>query len=773
MTVSDLFASETKTVNKIFNTGERHSFIVPLYQRPYSWDVENVRQLLDDITTGLTYYLEDPESQVHFLGTLITIENSNYKQHQTDLEVRKALSKTIEDIIDGQQRISTIAVLATELHNRLNSYLNKLDADKNIPKSSLLDVIKDPANEYLHRLSGLFSYTVRQGARDLKKPILIRDSNDKWLIEEPEDLCNYSSSISHFIASYIKNSKTETSLYEGNLKENLKLINEFFYTVINEDSLSVENLDEFPSCYSICKNIQHEEIWGFDRSSDLLALIESECSEIIKPLIKIIAFSFFLLEKCCFTHIQPKTESSAFDLFQSLNATGTPLTALETFKPDVVRSVEANGENYNSSLSHFYFTEVEDQFSQLSSAQSKNDRTNEYLLLFGQSSDGRKLGKHFSQQLKWLKKNFQSVTEYDDKQSFLHKMSSTAKYSKLFIYPASSSTIINNFSKEIISNYQQDIEETLIEESKIALAFILESKHKISNIVLNRFFHEYRKCSSGSEKLALARIFCKTVKFLAAYFIILRGLGKYPDSEYRRIIGENFPWFSTTESIDFDAFSKNAQSTLPKYFDAINSIDTSEEEQWISKASSNINYLNNSSIIKLLLMFSFHNTVPDNDPGLMKTGKKGSTINYLSSKAWYSDELKTIEHICPQNLSQLWPTNIYQENIQHQIGNLTLLPNEINISLSNKSWLWKLIYYKFLSTRDTDEHKSLMSFAKDNGVVLPDSTQTLLANASFYSHIEPIAKFTFNTEWTSEVIKKRTHRILQISWETINSWLNR
>lgn len=774
MTVADLFASETKTVNKIFNTGERHSFIVPLYQRPYSWDSEHVTQLLDDIATGLTYYLEEPESQVHFLGTLITIENSNYKQHQNDLDVRKALSKTIEDIIDGQQRLSTIAVISTEAHFRITSYLNALDELGIKTDPMFLDVIKDPAIDYLYRLSGLFSYTVRHQAEDLKKPILIRDSDDKWLVEEPEDLSNYNSNISKFIASYIKKAETSLSVADGALQENLKIIKKFFDTIIDEETVATENFDVFPNCRLICTKVQHEEIWGFDRSSELLSLIDSECSHIVKPLIKLLAFSFFLLERCCFTHIQPKTESSAFDLFQSLNATGTPLTALETFKPDVVRTVEVQGETYKSSASHFYFTEVEDQFSQLTSAQSKNDRTNEYLLLFRQSSDGKKLRKHFSEQLKWLKKSFHGLKDYQSKEGFLHKMSSTAKYSRLLIYPNSSSTIINNFNREIISNYGQDIEEELLEESKVALIFILEAKHKISHIVLNRFFHELKKIGSGSSKLELAQDFCKAIRFLAAYFIYMRGLGKYPDLEYRKIIEMNFNWFSDSSMpITFDDFSTIAKSTLPKYLEKVSEVEGPDKEKWFSRASSNINYENNISIVKLLLMMSFNNTVPDDEPGLMKTGKKGSTMNYLSAKAWSSRELKTVEHICPQNVPEPWSSDIFQEGIQHQLGNLTLLPHEINTSLSDKPWLWKLIYYKFLATRDPDAHNTLLRFASDNGVELPDSTQALLSEASFYSHVESIAQFSFNTEWTVEIIEARTRRILEIAWEKLNDWLNR
>ena len=45
-------------------------FYVPLYQRPYSWDENNVEQLMDDLVTGIETMLTD-ENSIAFLGTVI------------------------------------------------------------------------------------------------------------------------------------------------------------------------------------------------------------------------------------------------------------------------------------------------------------------------------------------------------------------------------------------------------------------------------------------------------------------------------------------------------------------------------------------------------------------------------------------------------------------------------------------------------------------------------------------------------------------------------
>jgi len=68
---------------------------------------------------------------------------------------------------------------------------------------------------------------------------------------------------------------------------------------------------------------------------------------------------YYLLQRCCFTLIEPVSENWAFDMFQSLNATGTPLTALETFKPLVVSLVASNNGGFKGSKSEEYFEQVD------------------------------------------------------------------------------------------------------------------------------------------------------------------------------------------------------------------------------------------------------------------------------------------------------------------------------------------------------------------------------------------------------------------------------
>jgi len=75
-------------------------FVVPVYQRPYSWDEEHCAQLWDDIlATGRG------RSAVHFTGSIVTIQDGSLSS--------QGVAPLL--LIDGQQRITTISLLLVAL----------------------------------------------------------------------------------------------------------------------------------------------------------------------------------------------------------------------------------------------------------------------------------------------------------------------------------------------------------------------------------------------------------------------------------------------------------------------------------------------------------------------------------------------------------------------------------------------------------------------------------------------------------------------------------
>ena len=80
-------------------------FIIPIYQRTYSWTERECRQLWDDIVrTG-----NDAAVSAHFVGSIVYIEKGLYQ----------VSSQSPLLVIDGQQRLTTVTLILEALARQL------------------------------------------------------------------------------------------------------------------------------------------------------------------------------------------------------------------------------------------------------------------------------------------------------------------------------------------------------------------------------------------------------------------------------------------------------------------------------------------------------------------------------------------------------------------------------------------------------------------------------------------------------------------------------
>lgn len=77
---------------------KKNLYQIPNYQRPYSWDVNQISELVDDLTIAYT----DDQDKSYFCGSLVLVRNSNSTRY---------------DVIDGQQRITTFIIMACVLRD--------------------------------------------------------------------------------------------------------------------------------------------------------------------------------------------------------------------------------------------------------------------------------------------------------------------------------------------------------------------------------------------------------------------------------------------------------------------------------------------------------------------------------------------------------------------------------------------------------------------------------------------------------------------------------
>lgn len=93
-------------------------FVIPIYQRTYSWQIAQCNKLFNDILR----ISKDPSVPGHFIGSVVYFQESIH----TVSDVPKLL------VIDGQQRLTTISLLIAALAEFINE--NKVDIDTNYTK---------------------------------------------------------------------------------------------------------------------------------------------------------------------------------------------------------------------------------------------------------------------------------------------------------------------------------------------------------------------------------------------------------------------------------------------------------------------------------------------------------------------------------------------------------------------------------------------------------------------------------------------------------------
>jgi len=115
-------------------------YIIPSYQRKYSWEESNWEDLWSDI-------IEAFESETnHFLGTIILARKENHTV--------KLGSNDCYEIIDGQQRLTTLFLLLSELIKKIQ---DKSDEDE-IKKRYLGRVLNNKINLKLTQLGKDFDF---------------------------------------------------------------------------------------------------------------------------------------------------------------------------------------------------------------------------------------------------------------------------------------------------------------------------------------------------------------------------------------------------------------------------------------------------------------------------------------------------------------------------------------------------------------------------------------------------------------------------------------
>lgn len=130
-------------LSKIFS--EEFDYYIPAYQRPYAWTEEEAETLFDDLLD----FFQTEQTDNYFLGSIVLIKDDD---------------KPRADVIDGQQRLTTLTILFAVVafyltgENRGNCYKylrepgNELEGLAPLPRLHLRQKDQDFFHKYIQNV---------------------------------------------------------------------------------------------------------------------------------------------------------------------------------------------------------------------------------------------------------------------------------------------------------------------------------------------------------------------------------------------------------------------------------------------------------------------------------------------------------------------------------------------------------------------------------------------------------------------------------------------
>lgn len=749
---------------------------IPAYQRHYSWDSESIGRLFEDVINGVSLVLERDDA-ISFLGTIIAIHDSSLRTVQPIY--RTEVASKVMTIIDGQQRICTIVMTNIALHDHIRRAMLKLKKQaKDEPFAWLVDF----AEQILVDLESTILIDRQSGDPKYRYyPRVIRSISDAW--SRKQNQAKYTSPIARLIWEYICLIKAEEPVktqykYDPRdaagekLEDHQGLVDGFKYVQNRLRNLSQpkSGKGELPALLELSQRDKFwESLFKYPLPDHVKKYIAEQQGdkfyEDVAALLRLSAFARYLNYRVALTIVTTSNEDDAFDMFEALNTTGEPLTAFETFKPKIIDT--EGHENYEKSPSMGYVDEVESYLKRFRKADDRQRATTDMLIPFALAETGAKIQKKLTDQRRYLREEYENpAMDRDAKRDFVKSLAQLATFMRLGWdvdkgHPFKSVLVVDD------------------PEAQVGFEALRDLKHTITVAPLVRFYQHALNASDDAEKKKRTDEFVEALKATVAFSMLWRGaMGgtENIDAQYRDIMKSGVTADKKQipplgRRVKGGALSlKNYKEMLVTLLGTKASVGT--KEAWVKSASQVGIYEHSAVVARFLLFAACDDAMPDpKNPGLIIRGRAG-VAPMLKPEVWENELYLSVEHIAPQSKSVGWDATIYEDaerQLVHRLGNLTLLPEKENGTVSNRPWEHKKLFYAMLCAETEDQLEQAKKAAKKEGLNLSKTAEEIVGNAKYLGLCK--AQATCGDNWSKDLINQRSERLCQLAWDRLAPWL--
>ena len=747
----------------------RVGFAIPEYQRQYDWSEENINRLFHDALNGFQRLTQSTgASAFTFLGTLILVEESTKEEDFSGVSVA---------IVDGQQRLTTLILFACALCEALRRHYSEIDF-------STIDseIAKWLKGEIEERLFALYRCAIGSlnvtPTRTFPFPRVVRRNDVRAKSKANSE---YRSAVGKFLEGFAKYFDSEDIEYVppgmGSGMDAVKLANNFQLVRKLVENLNIAEWYEDTECeqfeirmakYSQCRAL-------FERVSDFIKDDDDKnraIDNIIKTsalhdLIRTLMFSAYFCNCVVLTRVTTEDEAAAFDIFDALNTTGEPLTALETLKPRVI-NFENNTSGYAGSESEISFEIIKENIDErYTDTSRKQAETKELVVTFALYLEGQKLSKDLAAQRNFLRKSYDAAAKngMEPARKFVNALAETAQFRKFYW---------ENTGIEELGRFHSAAS---LDGVQLFVSLISDMKTSLALPILLRYWTPGLK-NIGEER------FIQVLKAVIAFLVIRRaatGSTAGIDSDFRSVMApkegrgasRKFGLCTGTDhknDVVLPSELKEVLKTLLKH-----KLKTLDKSRWIENVVANPLYEQSKDLARFMILAAGHQAIPSTiEPGTWtRVGVKASKHNnqFLNYKTWTDKTYATVEHIAPDSAPKSgWAQDLYRNNIlRHSIGNLILLPSKENSAIGNDSWPRKKKFYLALTEKFDEGQNKRIEEARSAGISFPKSTIELLQKGERLPLLDPLREVE---EWNSEVVQRRGKNIAELCWDVVWPWLN-
>ncbi len=764
--VSELFKARAYTPCQVATLENGNAgFSIPEYQRSYDWSENNIDRLMTDIFSNFERLSRtnntNHASAFTFLGTLILV-----KDHKQEPRFKgKSFS-----IVDGQQRLTTLALVACALIEQLR----KLRAD--LPKfpPNIEDWLNIEADHLERQLAECVYGDQKVFGNLYPFPKIVRAKKDfRSDSAADEEMRSGVAILLKEFGKFITRRDREFEIPDlGKTREAKKIIDNFKYIKGYCQSLNNSNWYTEKECqmlnakrfgYGGCK-----QLW--EKTQDVL---ETDGSSAISQIQKVHeAHSYFrtLMLAAYFcnciavTTVVTADETAAFDIFDALNTTGEPLTALETLKPQVIFTENTESNGYAGSKCEMDFYEIDKIMEEdYPGTIQKQNETKDLIVTFALYLEGRKISRELSVQRRELRQAFQkSVKVESGPTQFMSALAGVTRYRSDY-WVSTNCWRIGGHHTDPVQADRVKLLSSFISAMKTSLALPILSRYWIIGKEENDFTTYIEVLKAVSAFIALRRAATGGTDGIDTCFRDIMDKGD-PSKKFGLCAGPTHQNALLELSELKDALRSKLNSSKMKFY---------SKDEWINHVVDIPIYMRARPLARFLLFSATHHTAVDPIvPGLLTRDTitpSGDRV-YLSYEKWTSEHYLTVEHVAPNlDKSDGWDAEIYANaRLKDTLGNLILLPATENSSIGSAAWSKKKIFYSALTDHNLDDRKSNLEKAKQEGMQFKRKTE-IIVGANRLPMLDGIRDVK---DWNAKFIEQRSRRLAALAWDELRQWLD-